>query len=72
MVSSYKFHLFYLKEARQSLRFPEVSDRWESLIMGEINNPMSKREPEMFTDERKDNVIIRFSELNELKIQDFM
>jgi len=68
MVSSYKFHLFYLKEARQSLRLPEVFEMWESLGVDEINNPVSKLEPEMFTDDRKDNRIISFSEL---KIQVF-
>jgi len=68
MVSSYKFHLFYLKEARQSLRLSEVFEMWESLGVDEINNPVSKLEPEMFTDDRKDNRIISFSEL---KIQVF-
>lgn len=41
---------------------------WESLVVDEINNPISKLEPEMFTDDRKDNRIISFSEL---KIQVF-
>lgn len=71
MVSSYKFHLFYLKEVRQSLTLPEVFETWDSLVMDEINNPMSKHEPDMFTDERQDNMIISFSEFKELKIQDF-
>lgn len=46
----------------------DVFEMRESLVVDEVNNPISKLDPEMFTDDKKDNGIISFSEL---KIQVF-